>query len=145
MRTPQEKAKYRDVEYYRKAVDEAQIDLIKCDPEDVEFIDALSRARDNCNKAYHLACTELQTLLNQEDSKQSGNNSKKGYVHDTRRKTVNQEEAREAPSTEDYAILETGSSLRMKPRPRPTAWPTAQQVRNQNPYRTTGHYGTPRT
>ena len=143
LRTPQERSKYNDVEYYKKAVDDAQVDLIKCDPEDIEFIDILSRARDNCNKAYHLACHELQTLLNQEDSKQQGNTKKKGYVHDARHKTANQEEAREAPSTEDNAILETGSQLRMKPRPRPTAWPTAQQVRNQNPYRI-GNYGTPK-
>ena len=144
LRTPQEKQKYHDVEYYKKAVDDAQIDLIKCDPEDTEFIDILSRARDNCNKAYHLACGELQKLLNQEDNKTPNNNKTKGYVHDARHKTANQEEAREAPSTEDNAILETGSTLRQNPRVRPTAWPTAQQVRNQNPYRANRIYGTPK-
>ena len=30
------------------------------------------------------------------------------------------------------------------PKPRPTAWPTAQQIRNQNPYRTNSNYGTPK-
>ena len=144
LRTPQERQKYQDVEYYKKAVDDAQIDLIRCDPEDTEFIDVLSRARDNCNKAYHLACEELQKLLNQEDYKSSNNIKKKGYVHDARQKTANQEEAREAPSKEDNAILETGSSLRPNPRARPTAWPTAQQIRNQNPYRANRIYGTPK-
>jgi hypothetical protein len=145
LKTAEERKLFQEVDYYRKAVDEAQLDLIKCDPTDTEFIDILSRARDNCNKAYLKACKDLQEAMDRKDQEEL--NASKRYVQEARRKTAEQENGREATPSVDNKVTPKMEPQAMAPSqqgqerrnfrstPRPTAWPNAQQIRAQNPYR----------
>ena len=153
--TAEERAAFRDIRFYENAVEEAKLDLLKCDPSDTDFIDALTRAQDNCSMAYQRAREKLQHLLIEGDEREARRRSTATNVQATRHKTV--KHARKSNSSMTNKSMTTTSSPQedknniFEPRPsgqthkpstsnwsnkpRPTAWPTAQQIRSQNPYK----------
>jgi len=155
VQTAEERAAFRDIKFYENAVEEAKLDLLKCDPRDVDFIDALTRAQDNCSMAYQKAREKLHRLLIEGDKRQARRRSTAGNVQATRHKTVKQRGKSSmairsmmmtpSPQEDKNHIFEPRESQhhthtpsltnRSDKKPRPTAWPTAQQIRSQNPYK----------
>jgi hypothetical protein len=147
LQTAEEHESFRDIKFYENAIEETKLDLLKCNPSDTEFIEALTRAQDSCTMAYQAACNKLHKLLIEGDQREARQQSL-GYVHSTRHKTV--EHRRNNPMTKTMAKSPQKDNNIFKPResphqtpttnrsdkkPRPTAWLTAQQIRAQNPYR----------
>jgi len=55
LHTAEEREVYRNIKFYKNAVEEVNFDLLKCDPSNIDFIEALTRAQDNCTMAYQNA------------------------------------------------------------------------------------------
>jgi len=106
--TAEERAAFRDIRFYENAVEEAKLDLLKCDPSDTDFIDALTRAQDNCSMAYQRAREKLQHLLIEGDEREARRRSTATDVQATRHKTVKQ--ARKSNSSMTNKAMTTTSS-----------------------------------
>ncbi len=57
----EERKTFRNIQFYENAVEEANLDLLKCDPSNTEFIKAIIRAQDNCILAYQAVQDKLHT------------------------------------------------------------------------------------
>jgi hypothetical protein len=88
IQTAEEREAFRDIKFYKNAVGEARLDLLKCDPSNTEFIDALTRAQDDCSMAYQKASRRLHRLLTEGDIRETKRQNTAGYVQATRHKTV---------------------------------------------------------
>jgi len=71
LHTAEEREAFRDIKFYKNAVEEAKLDLLKCDPIDVDFIDALTRAQDNCSMADQKVRDKLHRLLTEGDEREA--------------------------------------------------------------------------
>lgn len=131
--TPEQEQCLKDVIYYSDKAEELHLDLIKCDPNDLEHIDILSRAKDNCYKAKEQALLDLQFLLDKEDREyrqKARQQRKKARKQLKKLKKLN---AKQQPQTTPEQTPKN-DTRKQKPK-RPTALPTAKQIRTQNPWK----------
>jgi len=126
---------YTDMKYYADKVDEIQLDIIKADSADNEFIDILTRAKDNLIKARETAAEELQRLLDQQDVQQRKKQRKLQKKQRQKAMKQQREMKRKAPTT---------TVTKQRPS-RPTEMPTAKQINNQNPWKVNTEPKTTRT
>jgi len=61
IKTAEERAAFRDIKFYENAVEEAKLDLLKCDPSN----------QDNCSMAYQKAREKLHCLLIEGDKREA--------------------------------------------------------------------------
>ncbi len=108
--------------------------------------------------AYQNARRRLHRLLKEGDIREAKRQNTAGYVQATRHKTVEQRRENKSmanrsmktPSPPVENIYEPMDSQPMQPtqrrsetKPRPTAWPSTQQIRELNPYKTATHERSP--
>ena len=134
--TPEQQRCLKDAIYYYDKAEELQMDLIKCDPNDLEHIDILSRAKDNCYKAREQALLDLQFLLDKEDREYRQKARKQRRKARKQLKKQKQQQKLIVKQQPQTAPEQTPKNDTRKQKPkRPTALPTAKQIRTQNPWK----------